>query len=404
MPASTQKTGDVGVPPIAAETQHDCHTPPCEVKHPHGVRRCIGTEELQEALSNTDRGKVRTRDDRYEQRNRQQLLSTSERPDQAPRSSRGCADTVVSAELRLAARSQEGSGNDDTLAGTTRAASTVPATIKTAIRASGIQTCAGGDSVDKISAPAVLSSAESGSSGNSDGSGGLPASCGFQTRVDSHTGDGTHPRVTGGRHTDRYGTATCGGLLRNRSVAATLTRPKSGRSIGLSSIDYEPGIMAPSSTMLPCPPDAAYFSSRGTEGIARSENLVRKPSTSTSGRDSIGQQVSGSRIIAHNGFQEPPPPPPPGSLSTCSVGGRNRPPRVPESTVSSGSVSSVVVDGGRQGFAPSGGGKGSDKARLTPTPTSSSRSSCRRGRQRDTLEERVSEAFLRRRLQAVGLR
>ncbi|CAM9202423.1 unnamed protein product, partial [Laminaria digitata] len=64
---------------------------------------------------------------------------------------------------------------------------------------------------------------------------------------------------------------------------------------------------------------------------------------------------------------------------------------------------SGVGDGGRPGLTTGGGGKGPDKATLKSTSTSSSRGSCRR-RRRDTLEERVSEAFLRRRLQAIGFR
>ena len=225
----------------------------------------------------------------------------------------------------------------------------------------------------------------------------MPASCDFQSRVGLIGGDRTRPRVTGDRQTGRYGTATCSSLLRNRS-AATLTRPKSGRSIG-SSIDYKSGIVA-SSTMLH-PPDAASFSSRRTEDTARSANRVRKPRISTTGRGSVGQQVGESRVNVHDGYQEPPPPPPPGSVSTCSVGDKYRPPRVPEGFARSGRGNSAVGDGGRQGLTTNGGGKRSDKVTLASTSTSSSRSSCRR---RDTLEEKVSEAFLKRRLQAVGFR
>lgn len=394
VPASTLKTGDVGVPSTA---QHERQTPG-QVEHPRGVRRCNDTEELQEGLSDIDRS-VRTRDGRCEHRNRQPLLSTSEWPDQAPGNSHGCTHTVMSAALPLPARSQQEPGSDGTVAGTTRAASTVSGTIETAIRVYGIRSCAGGDSVG-VPAPEALSSAESGSFRNSDGSCGLPASCDFRTRVGLDGDDGTHPRVTGDRQTGQYGTSTCGGSLRNRS-AATLTRPESGG--GIEPLIYCESGIVPSSTMLPPPPDAASFSSRGIEDTTRGENRVRKPSISTSRRDSFGQQVGGSLVDAHDELQEPPPPAPLGSLSTCSVGGTCRPRRVPTSIVSSGGGDSAVGDDGRQCLTNSDGRKGSDKATLTSTPSSSNRSSCRR-RQRDTLEERVSEAFLRRRLQAVGFR
>ncbi|CAM9202505.1 unnamed protein product, partial [Laminaria digitata] len=120
-------------------------------------------------------------------------------------------------------------------------------------------------------------------------------------------GDGTHPRVTGDRQSSQNSTATCGGLLRNRS-SATVTRPKSGQGIG-SPIDCEPGV-APSSPELP-PPEAASTStsSQGDEeDTTRSANRVRKRSISTTGRESTDQQVGGSRIIAQDGLQEPPPP------------------------------------------------------------------------------------------------
>ena len=391
VPAFTQKTGKAGVPSKAQHT-------PDQVEHPRGVHRRNDTEALQEGLSEIGRN-VRTRDGGCEHRNRQQLLSTFEWTDQAPRNSHGCTLTVVSADLPLAARAQQEPGSDGTVVSTTHAASTIPDTIETATRVLGIRSCVGGDSVG-VPASETLSSAESGSFRNSDGGGGLPASCNFQVRVGLDGSDGTHPHVTGDRHTGRYGTAVCGGSLPKRS-AATLTRPESDRGIE-SSIHCESCIVL-SSTMLPPPPDAASFSSRRTEDTTRGENRVRKPSISTSGRGSIHQQVGGSLIDAHDGLREPPPPASSGSLSTCSVGGTCRPPRVPKSIVGSGGGDSAIGDGGRQGLATSDWGKGSDKAALTSTPTSSSRSSCRR-RQRDTLEERVSEGFLRRRLQSIGFR
>ena len=365
------------------------YQPPHQVE-PTCVFGNIDVEESQADSSHTDRS-VRKRADGFERRS-QQRLSMSERPQRASRSSHGCADNKVSADLRLAARSQQESGSDDIVEETTRVCSRVLDTIETTMKKNGVRSSAG-DSV-ALSVPEVLSSAESVESfGDVDGNGASLTSCDLQTRVGLE-GDGTHPRVTDDRQSGRNGAAECGGLLRNRS-AALATRPRSNRGTG-PSVDCEPEVASPSPKL--APPDVVSLSSRGTEGTTYSAKYVRKSSILSAGRASI-REVGGLQISVQDGLQEPPPLRK--SLSTCSVRGEGDPSRVPEGDIGSRSVDRGIGDGGSKGTTTSGGGKRSDKVTLSSRSTASSRSSHRR---RGTLEERMSEAFLIRRLQAIGLR